>query len=178
MLARDLLRGSAIGEVVQRKRFARNTLGALQWVRVTMIGKVRGSEHHEPIEHRQNLRLASSHVTIPELKMTAILLAPILVQVEQQIEAPVETVKRMLVEVSMDCELTSPHDLVKPAPVEAGIGYEVGNSCYAADKFEERDGIQVVQEKPSGRAERRLGGRGELDLAPIVKALPSDLGRF
>src|SRR6267143_6095480 len=63
--------GRALGEVVQRKRFARNTLGALQWVRVTMIGKVRGSEHHEPIEHRQNLRLASSHVTIPELKMTA-----------------------------------------------------------------------------------------------------------
>src|SRR5437773_12449288 len=94
-----LLRGPAIAEIVERQRLARHTVGALQWVRVTVIGKVCGSKNHKPVEHRQNLRLALSHITVPELKMTAVFLAPILVQVEQQIEAPVETVTRMLVEV-------------------------------------------------------------------------------
>src|SRR5713101_8304008 len=142
MLPRHFLGGPTIAEIVECERFARHALGALQWVRVTMIGEVCGPENHKSIEHRQNLRLAPGHITVPELKMTAIFLAPILVQVEQHIEAPVETVTRMLVKVGMDCELSPPHDLVKPAPVEARIGHQIGDSCYVAEKFEERDGIQ------------------------------------
>jgi len=104
----------------------------MQCVQVTMIGEVCGSENYKPIEHRQNLCLAPGHITVPELKMTAIFFAPIPVQVEQHNEAPVETATRMLVKVGMDCEL-SPHDQVKPAPVKARIGYEIGNSCYASE---------------------------------------------
>jgi hypothetical protein len=95
-------RKPAIAKIVERKRFARYTLGAMQCVQVTMIGEVCGSENYKPIEHRQNLCLAPGHITVPELKMTAIFFAPIPVQVEQHIEAPVETATRMLVKVGMD----------------------------------------------------------------------------
>src|SRR5882762_9530815 len=158
MISRNLLGGPAIAEVVERQGFSRHPLWTLQWVRVTVVGEIGGPKNHEPIEHRQNLRLASGHVAVPQLQVTAEILAPILVQVEQQIEAPVETVTRMLVEVGMDGQLSSRHDLVQPAAVEARIGYEIVDPRYAAEKFEEGDGVQVIEEEAGGRTERRLGG--------------------
>src|SRR5665213_3017604 len=81
MLAGDFARWPAIAEGIECKRLASHTLRALQWIGMTVIREVCRSEPHHAVEQRQNLGLAPRHIAAPQLKVAAILFAPVLVEV-------------------------------------------------------------------------------------------------
>ena len=128
---RNFLRGPPIAEIIKRKRFARHIFGTLQWIRVAMKGEVRCPKNSKSIKYRQNPSFAPRNVAVPEFQMTAIFLAPVLIQVNQYIKTSIEIEARMFVEVSMDGELASAPDLMKAAPVKTRIGYKIGDSGYS-----------------------------------------------
>ena len=66
-------------------------------------------------EHRLNPNGALSHVLRPELELTAEIVIPILVEVDQQIEPSLDTEMTMNIEISVHAEMTSALRLVKPA---------------------------------------------------------------
>jgi uncharacterized protein (DUF1684 family) len=101
MFAGHLFCGPAIAEVIERKRFASHPLGALQWVGMSVIRKVRRAKDHHPIEYRQNLGLATTHIPVPEFQVAAVFLPPIFVQIQEQIEPPIEAVIPMFVKIGM-----------------------------------------------------------------------------
>jgi hypothetical protein len=109
--------------------------------------------------------------------VTAEFLAPVLVEVDEKVEPPIEVEAWVPVEVGMDTELAATRDLVKPSAVETRIGNELGDSGELAEELEERDGVEMIQEDSRQRPERRLRCRGELDLPLVVEAVPTDLSR-
>jgi hypothetical protein len=66
---------------------------------MTVKREVGSTKDHHPIESRQHFRFTTSDVAIPELQMAAVFLTPILVQIQQQVEPPIETKVAMLIEV-------------------------------------------------------------------------------
>ena len=66
---------------------------------MAMVRKIGSAKDHHAIEHRQNLGFASSHVAVPQLQMTAVILPPILVQIEQEIQPSIETKVVMFIKI-------------------------------------------------------------------------------
>src|SRR6516165_5086300 len=108
---------------------------------MTVIGEVCRAEDHHSIEDRQHLGLAARHVAIPQLQVSAVVLAPVLVQVEKEIQAPAEAVSAVLVEVGMNAQLPAAHDLMESATVKPWIGNQIRNSGHGAEELEEGDRI-------------------------------------
>src|ERR1700679_3707430 len=113
VLARHFFGRTAIAEVIQRQGFSGHAFGALQRIRMSMVREVRRAENHYAVENRQYFGLALFHVTIPKLQFSAVFLAPILVEIEQQIQTPIQTVVGMAVEVRVHAQLASAQDLMQ-----------------------------------------------------------------
>src|SRR5271156_3308875 len=99
MFAGYLLGRTAVAEIVKRERLASHVVRTLQWVRMSVVREIRRAEDHYPIEYRQHFRLATAHVAVPQLQVAAIFFTPILVQVQKQIQASVQSELSMLVEI-------------------------------------------------------------------------------
>ena len=67
-----------------------------------MIGKFGSTEDGAAIENWQNLLPCGTHITVPKLEMTAVLFLPILVQVNQKINAPIEFELSVSIKVDMN----------------------------------------------------------------------------
>jgi hypothetical protein len=175
MIPGDFVGWAAIAEIVECKRLASHSLETLQRIWMAVVSEVSRSENHHPVEYRQYLGLALGHAAIPKFQMSAVFLAPVFVQIQDQVQAPIQAIFGMFVEVGMNTELPSPHDLVKSASVETGVGNEILDSRHAAQEFEECHGVQMIEEQPSNRAEGCLFGRRQLDLARVIELLPANL---
>src|SRR6266851_968536 len=175
MIPADLVGRAAVAEIVKCKRLAGHSLETLQRIRVAVVSEVGRSKNHHAVEHRQYLGFALAHAAIPKLQMSAVFLAPLFVQIENHIQAPIQIIRGMFVEIGMNTELSAPHYLVKSASVEAGIRNEMLNSRHPAQEFEECHGVQMIKEQPGDRTEGCLFGRRKLELARVVELLPANL---
>src|SRR5688500_9352606 len=88
--SRPFIVRAAVAVVVEGDRLAAHPLRAGERLRVAVEGEVGGAEHHRPVVERQDLVLAALDVAVPEFEMPAVLLLPIAVQVDQEIEPAVE----------------------------------------------------------------------------------------
>src|SRR5882724_7738403 len=125
MLASHFFGRPAIAEIIECERFASHPLWTLQWVWMSVIGKVSGAKDHHPIEDWQYLRLTTGHIPVPEFEVATIFLLPILVQIQEQIEPAVESILAMLVEIRMHPKFASPHYLMKTSAIKTRVGYQI-----------------------------------------------------
>src|SRR5271156_2913607 len=104
---------------------------------MAVVSKIRRAKDHYSIEHGEYFGFAPGHIAVPQLQMTAVVLLPILVQIQQEIESSVEAIILMFVKIHVNAQFTAGHDLVKAAPREARIGYQILDSRNGAQKLEE-----------------------------------------
>ena len=57
--------------------------------------------------------------------MATVFLAPVFVQIQQQIQPTVEAIHGVFVEVGVYAEFAASNDLMKPATLESRIGYQI-----------------------------------------------------
>jgi hypothetical protein len=82
---------------------------------------LRSREHNTPVEQRSDPLHRTLELIIPELEVTPVLVGPLPVEVEDQVEAPVETQLIVTVEVGVDVEEATVLDLVEPAADEVRV---------------------------------------------------------
>ena len=88
---------------------------------MAVIGEVGGAKHHEAVEHRQDPRLATRHVPVPQLEVATVLIAPIFVQIYEEIEATIQLQFGMDIEVSVYLQEAARLNLVKTTTAEIRI---------------------------------------------------------
>src|ERR1700677_3748783 len=74
------------------------------------------------VKDRQKLLLSGSHISVPELEMSTVLFFPILVEVDEKVNAALQIQSWVMVEVRMDRKFTAGFYLVKPSPEIIRIG--------------------------------------------------------
>jgi len=67
--------------------------------------------------------------------MTAIFLAPVLVQIQQQIQATVESEGLVFIEVGVNAQLAALRFWCSPPPSKRGIGNQVLDSGHLSQEF-------------------------------------------
>ncbi len=134
-----------------------------------MVGVVVGVEDHHPVEQRQVARLGLGPALGPGLEMAAVLVRPILVQIDQHIHAPIEFQAFVVVEVGMDRQLPAARKRVEPATDQVGIGDEAFDAGHPFEKLYERLRVQAVDERPGEGGQLAFGACGPLDFPHVVE---------
>ncbi len=78
-------------------------------------------EDDAPSKNWENAIGTLSHLFIPELQVASVLFLPVVVEVDENIEAAVDLQEVVLVKVRMDLEKAPPPDLVEAAPLKIGV---------------------------------------------------------
>src|SRR5437588_4674175 len=91
-------------------------------MRMPVIRRVARRKDHRAVENRENSLHAAAPVAVPQLEMAAVLLAPVLVEVDQHVEPPIQLQFGMDVEVGVDFEEAAGLDLMQAAAAEIWIG--------------------------------------------------------
>src|SRR5574338_721641 len=175
--ASSLLLGSLARVVVQRQRAPGAPLRAAQRYRMPVIRLRRRAEDHATVEDRQNALRASLHLAVPELEVTSVLLAPIRVQVQQQVEATVQTQPPVPVEVGVDLEKAVALDLMQTAADEVRVGNHAVDAGEPLEEFAYRRRIELREHVPRRAAHLGLGVRRELGFGTGPESLPIDVPR-
>src|SRR5580698_3903896 len=105
MIPRYLFSGSTVGKIVEGHRFASHAFGTLQWIRMSMKGEIGRAEDHDAIEQGRDSSFTLAHVAVPQFQVSAVLRLPVLVEVQQQIQATIQTIVAVPVEVRMNSKL-------------------------------------------------------------------------
>src|SRR5215203_2023812 len=174
---RPLLVRPAIRVVVERNRLARPPLGTGERLRMAVEREIRGAEDHRPVEDGQHLLLAAGHVPVPQLQMAAVLLLPILVQVDQQVQTAVQLEQRVPVEIHVDFQEAAGLDLVRPGPAVVRIGDQPFDAGERPQELEQRRRIHLIKKELDARPQGILVPVAELLLRGVVELAPGDLVR-
>ena len=161
--------------VVGREGFARTIRRATERSGMTMIGETGGAEDGAAVEDRQDLLLGLRHLAIPELEVTTVLLFPILVEIDQNVDAPVELELVVLVEVGVDGKFAPGLNLVQPAPDIIGIGDNTLDARKRFEKLEQRAGVQKVKYIAHRRRQVLHHIKGQFSFIGIVELVPLQL---
>src|ERR1700739_3202666 len=86
----DLFFRPTVGIVVRCDGFAGPIRRAGKRRRMAVVRVVGGAEDSAAVEDRQDLLLRPGHLAIPELEMAAVFFVPVLVQIDQDVDAPIE----------------------------------------------------------------------------------------
>src|SRR2546421_2493813 len=121
---RHLVRGPSVRVVVQREGLAAHSVRAGQRLRVSVVREIRGVEDDAPVEHGKDPLLAGLHIPTPELEVSAVLLLPIAIQVEQEVDPSIEIQAPVVIEIGVDLEEPPARDLVQPTPGEVRVSDE------------------------------------------------------
>src|SRR5437764_1068983 len=113
-----------------------------------MVCVISRSKDHQSVEDGQNLGLAPRHVAIPQLEMAAEILVPVAVEIHEHVQPSVQPEARMLVEISVDGQLSAADDLMQSPAVEAGIGDDILDARNFGEKLEEGNRVEVIEEQP------------------------------
>src|SRR5436309_10583632 len=81
------------------------------------------------IENRKDALARLPPAAIPQLQVTAVLLRPLLVEIDQHVQAPIELQLRMDVEVRVDLQKAARLDLMQAATAEIRIRDQPVDSC-------------------------------------------------
>src|SRR5216684_842224 len=98
-------------------------------MRMAVKRRVGGREDHRPVEERQDFLAAAGLVAIPQLEVAAVVIAPLFVEIHEQVQAAIELQLRMDVEVRVDLEKAAGLDLVQTAAAEVGIRNQSFDAC-------------------------------------------------
>src|ERR1700722_6396129 len=145
MVARHLFGRSSVGKIVQSHRFARHPFRTLQGIGMAMKGEIRGAEDHDPVEQWGYSRLTPGHAAIPKFQVPAVLLAPILVEVQQQVQATIQSIVAVPVEIRMNSKLAAPDDLVQAATFKTRVRNQVLDSRDVSEELQKCNGVQVIK---------------------------------
>src|SRR5205807_8430405 len=104
-------------------------------------------------------------------EVATVLLPPVAVWVEQQVDSPIEAQAPVLVEVRVYLQEAAALDLVEPATYEVWIGYEALDSGQGLEELDEHRRVELGQEVAGRGRQTGLVVGGELPLLRIVEAL-------
>jgi hypothetical protein len=140
-------------------------------------GEVSRIEEDEAVEDGQDPLLAAAHVAAPELEVPAPLLLPVLVQKHERVQAPIDLELGVNVEVGVDLQKPTGHDLVQATAPVVRIWNEAVNPGQRFQESQENGRVEV-EEHPFRVPGERRGSRHsrirlELPLGGIVVAFPS-----
>src|SRR4051794_451699 len=140
VVRRGALRVRTAGRVVvERHRLARHPLGRRERMRMSVKGRVGRRENPRAIDRRQDLLAACAHVAIPKLEMPAVLIAPILVEIDEHVQPAIEFQLRMDVEVGVNLQESAGLDLMQSAAAEVWIGDQ---SLDAGERLEPKQHLE------------------------------------
>src|SRR3990167_3099896 len=160
--------GPTIGVEIERQRFARHVLRAIQGIGVPVKVFAGGGKDGQPVENRQDLVTAERRVLVPQFQITAVFLFPVLVQVQQDVDAPVQKGGVVVIEVGVEFEQTPSADLVQTTTTQCRIGNQVRNARDPFQKPQEGQRMQLVEQVAGHRSELRLIGADQLDFGLAV----------
>src|SRR5690625_1591567 len=119
-----------------------------------MIGGIGCGENGKSIERRQDLLDAVLHLLIPQFEMSTILLLPIFVKINQNIDTPVQFEAGVFVEISMNLEQTTTLDFMKTASAIVRISDQLlFDACQLLQKFQKGFRVEIVHQLADLRTE-------------------------
>ncbi len=110
-----------------------------------MIRRARRVEDGAAIEERQDLLPSHTHISLPKLKVPAIFLFPVFVQIDQNVDPAIEFKLRMPVKVRMHGKFASWLDLVQAAPSIIGVGSQALDPGQRFQKPKHGPAIQKIK---------------------------------
>lgn len=134
------------GVVVERNGTAGNSQRMVNDVWISVVACRCRIEDHATVEDGYDRFLAGFHVIVPELQLAAEFLFPVLVQVDQDIDAPLEIHGFVVVEIRVNGKMAAILDLVEAGAHEVGVGYKAIYSRHVFQKPNEWLGIERVEE--------------------------------
>src|SRR5690606_33077912 len=106
--------------------------------RVPVIRIAQRAEDQRTAGDRKHATLAARHVPSPQLDVATVLLPPVTVEVEEEVQAPVELEDRVSVEVRVDPQHPATADLMDAAALHVRIGDEVLDPRQPLQETDER----------------------------------------
>ena len=82
---------------------------------MSVVGVAVRGEYHHSVEDGGDPPLCFGHGCIPQLQMAAVLLFPVLVQIDQGVEAAIKIINGVFAEIGVDGELAAGNDLMQSA---------------------------------------------------------------
>lgn len=134
------------GVVVERDGHARLAPGMVHRLWVAVKGGRAGVETHHPVEARYEARNLAAHVVLPDLEGPAPLLAPVLVEIDQDVQPALKVELRMVVEIGMDIEMPAIGDHMDAAAGEVRVRDQPVDAGQPLQKHQERPRIERVEE--------------------------------
>jgi hypothetical protein len=111
---------------------------------MTMVRAICRDEDDKAVEDRSDSLHAPSHVIIPQLKVPTPGFMPSGVEVEQDVEPPIQVQAGVHAEVCMNSEAAPALDLMKSAALKEGIGHEPSGTRQHLQKLDEGRRIQLT----------------------------------
>jgi hypothetical protein len=142
---------------------------------MAVIGEIGGGEDHHPIEDRENPRGALRHGLVPELEVAAVLLRPIVVEIEQDVEPSIEWKSTVPVEVGMDLQEAVTPDLVKAAAFVVRVRDQTGDAGQSFQEVDEHLAVELGEEMAGGGTHLLRVRQSQLELGGRVEGLPGDV---
>src|SRR5690625_2453141 len=119
-----------------------------------MIGGIGCREDDQSVERRQKPLDAVLHLLITQFEMATILLLPIFVKINQNIDSPVQLEAGVFVESGMILEQTTTLDFMKAASAIVGISDQLlFDACQLLQKFQEGFRVEIVHQLADLRTE-------------------------
>mmetsp|Transcript_24051 Transcript_24051/g.80839 ORF Transcript_24051/g.80839 Transcript_24051/m.80839 type:complete len:224 (-) Transcript_24051:45-716(-) len=167
------------GVVVLRNGPPRPVVGALERIRVAVVGEVRRGEDDEAVLSGLHPLHAVLHAPVPELQVPAPRWVPAVVQVEKDVHAALQGGHRVAVEVRVDLQRAIRKNLVQAAALVVVIRAQAGNARELLEESHEsralHGGDDALESGPHGRLAHVL----HLESAAILgdDAPPASLGQ-
>ena len=109
-----------------------------------MKGVHRRVKDHAAVKAGKDLGFTFGHAGVPKLELPAERLAPILVQIKQDVDPPIDLQIRMQVKVGMDLQEAAPFYLVQAAAPQVRIWDQAGDACKRLEKVEKHRRVELV----------------------------------
>ena len=118
-----------------------------------MVRKVSGREDDEPAERGVDSLDACAHVALPQLQVSAILIRPVAIEVDEYVYPPAQSgtsnVER--VEVRVDCQHPARCREVHAAAKEGRVGNEARDAGQELQEAHKRCGLESSKEESRHR---------------------------
>jgi hypothetical protein len=144
---------------------------------MSVIREAGGVEDRAPVEDGKDLLLCARHLPVPELEVPAVLFLPVLVQVDEDINAPVELESVVAIEVRMHLKPAPRIDLVQTASDVVWVGDDALYSGDCLEKLQHGPAVEKVKDVTVGLRQLFDHIEGELSFLLRVELLPGQLPR-
>jgi hypothetical protein len=166
-----------VGEIVKRQRLATITLRTGQSIGMTVVAKIRGIEDDHTIKNRHDSLFTMLHVRIPQFKVTLIVFFSIAIQVQQKVDTSIQLQPLVPVEIDVNVEMTTWHNLVQAATVQMRIRDNAFDAREGFEKINKSRGVQLGDKLPRYVAHRNITFARQFFLMSALKTNPVSIFR-